>query len=219
MIFGRAYVVSPDVPCQKVTALERNTEDRCQVRSLILPSQMPVTRCHEQIGDPTVADGILDHLVHNAHRIEMRGDSMRKESQEAECIALSSSGKKPPPTCVLRRGRLMLAEVLSNVLPNITREGLGNLNLGKVSARKDLDVNIGPLRYPKIRNAQPDFAEAANRPGDWPFRQIFRSIGVIFEPSPYIVSNPGHLVLFQSPMIFGAKIIPRLRIDVRLIPE
>jgi hypothetical protein len=41
-------------------------------------AQLPVTRWHEQIGDPTVADGILDRLVHNAHRIEMRGDSMRK---------------------------------------------------------------------------------------------------------------------------------------------
>jgi DNA replication protein DnaC len=39
---------------------------------------VPVTRWHEQIGDPTVADGILDRLVHNAHRIETRGDSMRK---------------------------------------------------------------------------------------------------------------------------------------------
>ena len=48
------------------------------VRSLILTSQLPVTRWHEQIGDPTVADGILDRLVYNAHRIEMRGDSMRK---------------------------------------------------------------------------------------------------------------------------------------------
>ena len=47
-------------------------------RSLILTSQLPVTRWHEQIGDPTVADGILDRLLHNAHRIEMRGDSMRK---------------------------------------------------------------------------------------------------------------------------------------------
>ncbi len=46
--------------------------------SLILTSQLPVTRWHEQIGDPTVADGILDRLIHNAHRIEMRGDSMRK---------------------------------------------------------------------------------------------------------------------------------------------
>jgi hypothetical protein len=40
--------------------------------------RLPVSRWHEQIGDPTLADGILDRLVHNAHRIEMRGDSMRK---------------------------------------------------------------------------------------------------------------------------------------------
>jgi DNA replication protein DnaC len=53
-------------------------EDRYQVRSTILTSQLPVSRWHEQIGDPTLADGVLDRLVHNAHRIEMRGDSMRK---------------------------------------------------------------------------------------------------------------------------------------------
>jgi DNA replication protein DnaC len=53
-------------------------EDRYQVRYTVLTSQLPVTRWHEQIGDPTAADGILDRLVHNAHRIEMRGDSMRK---------------------------------------------------------------------------------------------------------------------------------------------
>jgi hypothetical protein len=41
--------------------------------------QLPVARWHEQIGDPTIADGILDRLVHNAHRIEMRGESMRKK--------------------------------------------------------------------------------------------------------------------------------------------
>ncbi len=57
-------------------------EDRYQARSLILTSQMPVARWHEQIGDPTVADGILDRIVHNAHRIEMRGDSMRKNGTE-----------------------------------------------------------------------------------------------------------------------------------------
>lgn len=54
-------------------------EDRYQTRSMILTSQLPVARWHEQIGDPTVADGILDRLVHHAHRIEMRGDSMRKK--------------------------------------------------------------------------------------------------------------------------------------------
>jgi DNA replication protein DnaC len=53
-------------------------EDRYQTRSTILTSQLPVSKWHEQIGDPTVADGILDRLVHNAHRIEMRGESMRK---------------------------------------------------------------------------------------------------------------------------------------------
>ena len=54
-------------------------EDRYQTRSTILTSQLPVSRWHEQIGDPTIADGILDRLVHNAHHIEMRGESMRKK--------------------------------------------------------------------------------------------------------------------------------------------
>jgi DNA replication protein DnaC len=59
-------------------------EDRCQTRSLILTSQLPVSKWHEQIGDPTLADGILDRIVHNAHRIEMRGDSMRKSRSQPE---------------------------------------------------------------------------------------------------------------------------------------
>jgi len=50
----------------------------------ILTSQLPVSRWHEQIGDPTLADGILDRLVHNARRIEMRGDSMRKSRGKKE---------------------------------------------------------------------------------------------------------------------------------------
>ena len=54
-------------------------EDRYQRRSMILTSQLPVAKWHEQIGDPTLADSILDRLVHNAHRIEMRGESMRKK--------------------------------------------------------------------------------------------------------------------------------------------
>src|SRR5579872_5832270 len=59
-------------------------EDRYQVRSTVLTSQLPVSRWHEQIGDPTLADGILDRLVHNARRIEMRGDSMRKSRGKKE---------------------------------------------------------------------------------------------------------------------------------------
>jgi hypothetical protein len=45
---------------------------------MILTSQLPVSKWHEQIGDPALADGILDRIAHNAHRIEMRGDSMRR---------------------------------------------------------------------------------------------------------------------------------------------
>jgi DNA replication protein DnaC len=56
-------------------------EDRYGHRSTVLTSQLPVTRWHEQIGDPTLADGILDRLVHNAHRIEMKGESMRKSGK------------------------------------------------------------------------------------------------------------------------------------------
>jgi DNA replication protein DnaC len=54
-------------------------EDRYQLRSTILTSQIPVKRWHEQIGDPTLADSILDRLVHNAHQIELQGKSARKE--------------------------------------------------------------------------------------------------------------------------------------------
>src|SRR5882724_1361797 len=54
-------------------------DDRYQRRSIILTSQMPVAHWHEQIGDPTVADSILDWLVHNSYRIELTGESMRKK--------------------------------------------------------------------------------------------------------------------------------------------
>ena len=52
---------------------------RYQMHSTLLTSQLPVTNWHAQIGDPTIADSILDRLVHNAHRIELQGESMRKK--------------------------------------------------------------------------------------------------------------------------------------------
>ena len=53
-------------------------EDRYDNRSTILTSQLPVAHWHEQIGDPTTADSILDRLLHNAYRIELEGASMRR---------------------------------------------------------------------------------------------------------------------------------------------
>ena len=52
---------------------------RYQTRSTLLTSQLPVASWHAQIGDPTIADSILDRLVHNAHRIELKGESMRRK--------------------------------------------------------------------------------------------------------------------------------------------
>lgn len=53
-------------------------EDRHQRRSTIVTSQLPVSHRHEALGEPTIADGILDRLVHSAHRIELHGESLRK---------------------------------------------------------------------------------------------------------------------------------------------
>src|SRR6516162_823132 len=57
-------------------------DDRYQQRSLILTSQMPLAHWHEQIGDPSIADSILDRLVHNAYRIELNGESIRKKRRK-----------------------------------------------------------------------------------------------------------------------------------------
>jgi DNA replication protein DnaC len=53
-------------------------DDRYRRRSTVLTSQLPVSKWHKQIGDPTVADSILDRLVHNAYRFDLSGESLRK---------------------------------------------------------------------------------------------------------------------------------------------
>ena len=53
-------------------------EDRLGRASTIVTSQLPVEHWHEAIGDPTLADAILDRLVHNAHRLNLSGESLRR---------------------------------------------------------------------------------------------------------------------------------------------
>src|SRR5271156_6231921 len=53
-------------------------DDRYEKGSLLVTSQLPVTRWHELVGDPTIGDAILDRVVHRAHRIELKGPSLRK---------------------------------------------------------------------------------------------------------------------------------------------
>ena len=57
-------------------------EDRAGRRSTIVTSQLPIKKWHDNIGEPTIADSILDRLVHNAHRIELKGSSLRKGRSE-----------------------------------------------------------------------------------------------------------------------------------------
>lgn len=53
-------------------------EDRHGVRSTVVTSQLPVDKWHDVVGDPTLGDAILDRLVHNAYKLDLKGDSMRQ---------------------------------------------------------------------------------------------------------------------------------------------
>jgi DNA replication protein DnaC len=59
-------------------------EDRYDTGSLLITSQLPVGRWHDVIGDPTLADAILDRILHNAHRLELKGESLRRRSPRTE---------------------------------------------------------------------------------------------------------------------------------------
>ena len=66
-------------------------EDRHDRRATIVTSQLPVEHWHEALGDPTLADAILDRLVHNAYKLPLRGESMRKR-QAKEPTQIGGSG-------------------------------------------------------------------------------------------------------------------------------
>ena len=56
-------------------------DDRCDRRSTIIASQIPLANWHEVIAEPTLADAMLDRLVHTSHKITLKGDSMRKTTK------------------------------------------------------------------------------------------------------------------------------------------
>jgi DNA replication protein DnaC len=62
-------------------------DDRDDRSSLLITSQVPVNRWHEVIGDPTLGDAILDRILHRAHRIELKGPSLRRRLVAAESTA------------------------------------------------------------------------------------------------------------------------------------
>ncbi len=73
-----------------ISALGRSRQDLLEIveerygrRSTIITSQPPVEAWHDLIGEPTYADAILDRIVHNAHRIELDGETIRKNRARA----------------------------------------------------------------------------------------------------------------------------------------
>lgn len=57
-------------------------DDRYDKGSLLITSQVPVSQWHDVIADPTLGDAILDRIIHNAHRLELKGDSLRRQAGE-----------------------------------------------------------------------------------------------------------------------------------------
>jgi DNA replication protein DnaC len=82
-------LVLDDWGIQKMTVPQRNDlmeviEDRHGLKSTLICSQLPVEKWHEYIGEATLADAILDRLLHNAHRLPLKGESMRKIHQKID---------------------------------------------------------------------------------------------------------------------------------------
>ena len=71
------FCITPMADAERRDLLEV-IEDRQGISSTVVATQVPVENWFELIGDPTVADAILDRLIHNAHKINLKGESMRK---------------------------------------------------------------------------------------------------------------------------------------------
>lgn len=87
------FLLRPLAPDQAADVLEV-IEDRVGLRSTIVTSQLPVAMWHEALGEPTVADGILDRLLEHVHRIELRGESMRRGAKDGDKTDDSAARKR-----------------------------------------------------------------------------------------------------------------------------
>ena len=89
---GVKLLILDDLGLEPLTAEQRHdlleiVEDRYGRGATLFTSQVPVDRWHDLIGDPTLADAILDRVIHNAHRIQLRGDSLRKKNAQENTTA------------------------------------------------------------------------------------------------------------------------------------
>ena len=92
-----AVLILDDFAMTELTAAQRRDlmeviDDRHERGATVIATQVPVERWHHQIGDPTYADAILDRLVHQAYRIDLKGESLRKTRAGGESLSAASSG-------------------------------------------------------------------------------------------------------------------------------
>jgi DNA replication protein DnaC len=80
------FAIAP-IGARERTDLLEVLDDRVGTRSTIMTSQLPIENWHEYIGDPTLADAILDRLVHSAHKIHLEGESIRKRKASNKSTA------------------------------------------------------------------------------------------------------------------------------------
>lgn len=90
-------LILDDWGIQKISAAQRNDlmeviEDRHGRRSTLIASQLPIEHWHEYIGEATIADAVLDRLLHGAHRLNLNGESMRRAKAEANAKTPHGSG-------------------------------------------------------------------------------------------------------------------------------
>ncbi len=76
------FLLTPPTEWERRDLLEI-VEDRYQSGATVITSQCPIGDWHSNTGDPTLADATCDRLFHNAYKIELRGDSMRKNQGES----------------------------------------------------------------------------------------------------------------------------------------
>jgi DNA replication protein DnaC len=91
------FLLRPLAPDQAADLLEV-IEDRVGLRSTIVTSQLPVAMWHDALGEPTVADGILDRLLEHVHRIELHGESLRRPVQPTDPPPDITADKPPRRT-------------------------------------------------------------------------------------------------------------------------
>ena len=76
------FALAPIAPHERSDLLEL-LDDRVGTRSTIITSQLPLAAWHEWLGEPTVADAILDRIVHGSHKIALKGESLRRSRTDA----------------------------------------------------------------------------------------------------------------------------------------